>query len=116
MMANGFRLVGREWEFLGYSMSGLREHSVWFVNPFKSDEEPHILMSAARFRFFGGQLDLFLRQLCSPLALGISTKTTMLARLRYLGRGEATANKVRLIISMDTLVTELHQSSLGPYG
>jgi RNA-dependent RNA polymerase len=50
LMVNGFRLAGRKWEFLGYSMSGLREHSVWFVNPFQSDDEPHILMDAAHIR------------------------------------------------------------------
>jgi RNA dependent RNA polymerase len=50
LMVDGFQLAGRKWEFLGYSMSGLREHSVWFVNPFKSDEDPHILMDAARIR------------------------------------------------------------------
>jgi RNA-dependent RNA polymerase len=50
LMVNGFQLAGRKWEFLGYSMSGLREHSVWFVNPFQSDDEPSILMDAARIR------------------------------------------------------------------
>jgi hypothetical protein len=49
-MVNGFTLAGRNWEFLGYSMSGLREHSVWFVNPFKNDDDPNILMNAARIR------------------------------------------------------------------
>jgi hypothetical protein len=50
MMVKGFTLAGRKWEFLGYSMSGLREHSVWFVNPFKNDDDPNILMNAARIR------------------------------------------------------------------
>ena len=50
LMVDGFQLAGREWQFLGYSMSGLREHSVWFVNPFKSDDDPNVLMDAARIR------------------------------------------------------------------
>ncbi|KAF8831581.1 hypothetical protein HHX47_DHR1000493 [Lentinula edodes] len=31
----GFKLAGRRFEFLAYSNSSLREHSVWFVNPFR---------------------------------------------------------------------------------
>lgn len=33
-LKNGFELAGRHFEFLAYSNSALREHSVWFVNPF----------------------------------------------------------------------------------
>ena len=33
-LTKGLRLAGRKYEFLGYSMSGLREHSVWFMCPF----------------------------------------------------------------------------------
>jgi RNA-dependent RNA polymerase len=33
-LLHGLRLAGRPYEFLGYSMSGLKEHSVWFVTPF----------------------------------------------------------------------------------
>lgn len=35
LLIDGLRLAGREYEFLGYSMSGLRDHSVWFVSPFE---------------------------------------------------------------------------------
>jgi RNA-dependent RNA polymerase len=35
-LVHGLRLAGREYQFLGYSMSGLKEHSVWFVTPFQS--------------------------------------------------------------------------------
>ena|ERR1700731_4445729 len=49
LMTNGFRLAGRQWEFLGYSMSGLREHSVWFVRPFLSDDGQST-MNADRIR------------------------------------------------------------------
>lgn len=34
-LKEGFELAGRRFEFLAYSNSALREHSVWFMNPFK---------------------------------------------------------------------------------
>ena len=34
ILLNGYRVAGRTFEFLGYSMSGLKEHSVWFMVPF----------------------------------------------------------------------------------
>ena len=33
-LKQGFVLAGRRFEFLAYSSSALREHSVWFMNPF----------------------------------------------------------------------------------
>ena len=47
LLTNGLHLAGRQYEFLGYSMSGLREHSVWFVTPFESDTER---MDASKIR------------------------------------------------------------------
>ena len=47
LLTHGLHLGGRQYEFLGYSMSGLREHSVWFVTPFESNGE---LMNAAKIR------------------------------------------------------------------
>ena len=47
LLTNGLHLAGRQYEFLGYSMSGLREHSVWFVTPFESNSER---MDAAKIR------------------------------------------------------------------
>ena len=38
LLTGGLHLAGRQYEFLGYSMSGLREHSVWFVTEFESNE------------------------------------------------------------------------------
>jgi RNA-dependent RNA polymerase len=35
LLVHGLYLAGRKYEFLGYSMSGLKEHSVWFVRPWK---------------------------------------------------------------------------------
>jgi hypothetical protein len=37
LLIDGLRLSGRQYEFLGYSMSSLREHPVWFVTPFESN-------------------------------------------------------------------------------
>lgn len=37
-MVDGIRLAGRHFEFLGYSMSGLREHSITFMQAFDSDD------------------------------------------------------------------------------
>ena len=34
-LKNGFDLGGRHFEFLAYSQSALREHAVWFMNPFQ---------------------------------------------------------------------------------
>ena len=47
LLTDGLRLAGRQYEFLGYSMSGLKEHSVWFVTPFESDTGR---MDAAKIR------------------------------------------------------------------
>ncbi|RDB21068.1 putative RNA-dependent RNA polymerase 1 [Hypsizygus marmoreus] len=35
ILKQGFQLGGRSFEFLAYSTSALRGHSVWFMNPFK---------------------------------------------------------------------------------
>ncbi|KAG1749623.1 RdRP-domain-containing protein [Suillus paluster] len=37
ILLNGYRVAGRQFQFLGYSMSGLREHSVWFMTPFEDE-------------------------------------------------------------------------------
>ncbi|KAG1748832.1 RdRP-domain-containing protein [Suillus paluster] len=37
ILLNGYRVAGRQFQFLGYSMSGLKEHSVWFVTPFRDE-------------------------------------------------------------------------------
>ncbi|KIJ68828.1 hypothetical protein HYDPIDRAFT_107077 [Hydnomerulius pinastri MD-312] len=38
ILINGYVLAGRRYQLLGYSMSGLKEHSLWFVTPFQDDE------------------------------------------------------------------------------
>lgn len=47
ILKKGFHLAGRHFEFLGYSSSALREHSVWFVHPF---ENPSGTINAATIR------------------------------------------------------------------
>ena len=47
LLKTGFQLVGRKYQFLGYSMSGLKDHSVWFVTPFQFQDK---LMDAERIR------------------------------------------------------------------
>lgn len=37
-LKGGFLVAGRKFELLGYSMSGLKEHSMWFVTPFRDTE------------------------------------------------------------------------------
>ncbi|KAG0706495.1 RdRP-domain-containing protein [Suillus ampliporus] len=37
ILLNGYRVAGRQFQFLGYSMSGLKEHSVWFMTPFQDE-------------------------------------------------------------------------------
>jgi hypothetical protein len=47
LLTQGLHLGGRQYEFLGYSMSGFQEHSVWFVTLFESDTGR---MEAAKIR------------------------------------------------------------------
>ncbi|KAH9930752.1 RdRP-domain-containing protein [Fomitopsis serialis] len=42
LLKNGFELAGRQFEFLAYSQSALREHAVWFVNPFWHPVRGHV--------------------------------------------------------------------------
>ncbi|KAG0706502.1 RdRP-domain-containing protein [Suillus ampliporus] len=37
ILLDGYRVAGRQFQFLGYSMSGLKEHSVWFMTPFRDE-------------------------------------------------------------------------------
>lgn len=47
-LKEGFSLGGREFEFLAYSSSSLREHAVWFISPF--DHPIHGLVNAQSIR------------------------------------------------------------------
>lgn len=48
-LKEGFSLAGRSFEFLAYSSSALREHAVWFVNPFYHSEKG-VTVNAATIR------------------------------------------------------------------
>ncbi|KZT06990.1 RdRP-domain-containing protein [Laetiporus sulphureus 93-53] len=48
VLKNGFELAGREFEFLAYSSSALREHSVWFMNPFHHPTEGYVTSQRIR--------------------------------------------------------------------
>jgi hypothetical protein len=50
-LVQGINVAGRHFEFLGYSMSGLKQHSVFFVHPFEFDlETGRTLMTAEVIR------------------------------------------------------------------
>jgi RNA-dependent RNA polymerase len=50
-LVDGIDVAGRHFEFLGYSMSGLKQHSVFFVHPFEFDlETKRTLMTAEVIR------------------------------------------------------------------
>lgn len=40
-LKEGFEIAGRYFQFLAYSSSALREHAVWYVNPFFDHEKGH---------------------------------------------------------------------------
>jgi RNA-dependent RNA polymerase len=42
ILRHGFELGGRAFEFLAYSTSALRDHSVWFVSPFRDPVEGYV--------------------------------------------------------------------------
>ena len=42
ILRRGFELGGCEFEFLAYSSSALREHSVWFISPFRDPIEGYV--------------------------------------------------------------------------
>jgi len=41
-LKNGFELAGRRFEFLAYSSSALRQHSVWFMHQFDHPQHGHV--------------------------------------------------------------------------
>jgi RNA-dependent RNA polymerase len=48
ILRHGFELGGRAFEFLAYSTSALREHSVWFVSPFRDPVEGYVTAEKIR--------------------------------------------------------------------
>ncbi|KAI0253578.1 RdRP-domain-containing protein [Lactifluus subvellereus] len=59
ILRQGFELGGRAFEFLAYSSSALREHSVWFVSPFRDPEEGYV--TAEKIRSSLGDFSKLLR-------------------------------------------------------
>jgi RNA-dependent RNA polymerase len=59
ILRDGFALAGRSFEFLAYSTSALREHSVWFVAPFRDPEEGYV--TAEKIRSSLGDFSKLLR-------------------------------------------------------
>ncbi|KAI9446025.1 RdRP-domain-containing protein [Lactarius indigo] len=48
ILRDGFTLGGRTFEFLAFSMSALREHSVWFMSPFRDPVEGYVTAEKIR--------------------------------------------------------------------
>ncbi|EPQ57890.1 RdRP-domain-containing protein [Gloeophyllum trabeum ATCC 11539] len=48
VLKNGFTLASRHFEFLAYSQSALRDHSVWFMHPFHHPQEGYVTAEAIR--------------------------------------------------------------------
>ncbi|KAI9449719.1 RdRP-domain-containing protein [Lactarius psammicola] len=59
ILRDGITLGGRTFEFLAYSTSALREHSVWFVAPFRDPEEGYV--TAEKIRASLGDFSKLLR-------------------------------------------------------
>ncbi|KAI9452162.1 RdRP-domain-containing protein [Russula earlei] len=58
-LRHGFELAGRAFEFLAYSSSQLRDHSVWFVSPFRDPVEGYV--TAEKIRASLGDFSKLLR-------------------------------------------------------
>ena len=61
-LKEGFILAGRRFEFLAYSSSALREHSVWFMNPFDLPGKGRITADSIRRSLGNFEGDKLLRQ------------------------------------------------------
>jgi RNA-dependent RNA polymerase len=48
ILRHGFELGGRAFEFLAYSNSALRDHSVWFVSPFRDPVDGYVTSEKIR--------------------------------------------------------------------
>jgi RNA-dependent RNA polymerase len=72
-LRQGLELGGRAFEFLAYSMSALREHSVWFVSPFRDPVEGYV--TAEKIRASLGDFSKLLR-MPSKYAAGIAQAFT----------------------------------------
>ncbi|KAF8643903.1 hypothetical protein AX16_008919 [Volvariella volvacea WC 439] len=48
VLKEGFKLAGREFKFLAYSSSALREHAVWFMRPFQHAQHGFVTPDSIR--------------------------------------------------------------------
>jgi RNA-dependent RNA polymerase len=60
ILKGGFELAGRQFEFLAYSNSALREHAVWFMRPFEHPERGWV--TSDKIRASLGDFSSVLRQ------------------------------------------------------
>ncbi|KII86357.1 hypothetical protein PLICRDRAFT_60546, partial [Plicaturopsis crispa FD-325 SS-3] len=65
VLVRGMEIAGRRFEFLGYSMSGLREGSVWFMTPFTAEDGSRLNAEGLR-----GKLGNFSHLTYKPARLG----------------------------------------------
>ena len=97
-LLNGFQLCGRQFEFLGYSASALKTHSVFFVTPFIMD---NVSINADKIR---RNLGDFAKEIYYPARLG--------ARLSQ--AFSSTSNSITLLASelkeIDDIVNPLNKN------
>ena len=74
VLKNGFDLGGRHFEFLAYSSSALREHAVWFMNPFEHPERGWV--DAQKIRDSLGNFDKKLKNIPSKYAARLAQAFT----------------------------------------
>ncbi|KAI6035723.1 RNA dependent RNA polymerase-domain-containing protein, partial [Pisolithus marmoratus] len=65
VLKGGFYLAGRPFDFLAYSSSALRNHTVWFVSPFRHPEKGWVSAKSIR-----ANLGDFKGVICSPSKYG----------------------------------------------
>jgi RNA-dependent RNA polymerase len=85
ILRNGFELGGRNFEFLAYSTSALRDHSVWFVSPFRDPIEGYV--TSEKIRSDLGDFSKLLR-MPSKYAARIAQAFTATDRSVKLQRGQ----------------------------
>ena len=86
-LKQGFVLAGRRFEFLAYSSSALREHSVWFMNPFDLPGRGRITSDSIR-RSLGNFEGTKLLKLPSKYAARLAQAFTATDASIYIRRNE----------------------------
>ena len=86
-LKDGFDLAGRRFEFLAYSSSALREHSVWFMSPFNHHDRGRITADSIR-RTLGNFDGTKLLKLPSKYAARLAQAFTATDASTYIRRHE----------------------------